>query len=344
MTDFLCIDGSQGEGGGQILRSSLSLSMLTGTPIQIEQIRAGRSKPGLMRQHLVCVQAARQTSAAVVHGDELGSTALQFTPNLISGGFHHFKIGSAGSTSLVLQTILPALLVAEQKSQITLSGGTHNSSAPSSDFLARVFVPQLRAMGADISIDTLQLGLFPAGNGTVVVNVQPRQYHGRALKPLQLLERGAQKAISAHAILASVPLKVATRELELAAKAFKIRPEHLAVRDAGRLTGPGNVFELWAEFDHVSELITSHGAKGLTAESVAQAACDQLDAYLKQGSVVGEHLADQLLLPLWLAGGGEFVTASISAHLQTNIDVINQFPGPKFAVRELKTGFWVGVV
>ncbi len=334
MREFLDIDGSSGEGGGQILRTALSLSILTQTPVRISRIRAGRAKPGLMRQHLVCVEAAAAISAAVVDGAELGATALQFTPLTLVGGTQHFKIGSAGSAMLVLQTVLPALLSAEQNSRITIEGGTHNMLAPSSSFLQRCFLPQLQKMGAEIDLEVTQLGLFPAGGGRIVVQIKPSK-----LQTLKLVERGEFQGIGAESIIASVPFSVAQRELDQVQAHYKKKLLAANAIDAGRFTGPGNVMAVWAQFAELCELVTVHGARGVSAESVARSACRELDQYLANShAVVGEHLSDQLLLPMYLAGAGEFHCAAISGHLQSNIDTINAFPGTKFSTRSDSKG------
>lgn len=321
--NMLIIDGSQGEGGGQILRTALSLAVLEQRPIRIERIRAGRAKPGLMRQHLTCVKAAAAISAADVRGSEPGSTTLEFTPNTLVGGAHHFAIGTAGSAMLVLQTILPPLLRAHEPSRITIEGGTHNMLAPSAEFITRCFLPVLHRMGADVQLDVERVGLYPAGGGRIVATIRPS-----VLRPIALDARGARRGIGAEALIAAVPEHVALREITRIADRFKLRREHVRQVDLGARTGPGNVLSVWAEFEQVSELVTAYGERGVSAEAVADSAADSLQAWLDSEAVVGEHLADQLLLPLWLAGGGHFVCGPLSEHLRTNAALINQFDGP----------------
>ena len=159
------IDGSQGEGGGQILRSALALSMCTGTPVRIENIRAGRRKTGLLRQHLACVRASKEISNATVIGDELGSATVEFWPKEIKAGNYDFAIGSAGSTSLLFQTVLPALLMADKESNVSFSGGTHNDLAPSFDFIKHCFIPALRSINIDVDADLEAYGFMPNGGG-----------------------------------------------------------------------------------------------------------------------------------------------------------------------------------
>ena len=335
--DTIEIDGALGEGGGQVLRTALSLAILLRRALRITRIRAGRAKPGLMRQHLAAVKAAQAVSAADVEGAMLGSTELHFTPRALAHGSHHIDIGSAGSGGLVLQTILPPLLRAEGDSRVAISGGTHNMLAPSTSFLQRCFLPQLAAMGADVTLEVERPGLFPSGGGRVVAHIRPC-----TLRPLQLDERGARLAIGAEAMVASVPGHVAAREIGVVAERFPQSAPNNQIRDLGGATGPGNVLSLWVQHEHVAELVTTHGERGVAAEQVAGRACDELERYLAGSAAVGEHLADQLLLPLWLAGGGRFVTAGISGHLRTNAELITAVTG--IAVRFENAGSNVRVV
>jgi RNA 3'-terminal phosphate cyclase (ATP) len=331
--NMLVIDGSHGEGGGQILRSALSLAILQRRPIRIERIRSGRAKPGLMRQHLTCVKAAAMISAADVVGDVPGSTTLEFRPNALVGGAQHFAIGTAGSAMLVLQTILPPLLRADAPSRITIEGGTHNMLAPSASFIARCFLPLLARMGADVSLEVERIGLFPAGGGRVVATIRPS-----TLQPITLEARGDRRGIGAEALVAAVPEHVALREITRVADRFKLRREQVRHVDLGSRTGPGNVLSVWAEFDRVCELVTTYGERGVSAETVADRAADALDSWLASDAVVGEHLADQLLLPMLLAGGGGFVCGEVSGHLRSNADLINTFGAARIAITALGRG------
>ncbi len=203
------LNGALGEGGGQVLRSALTLSMITGQPFSIVNIRANRPKPGLMRQHLVAVQAAAKVSDAVVTGGEVGSTTLTFAPRGLRAGDYEFAINSAGSCTLVLQTILLALLFADAPSTVRISGGTHNPMAPPAQFLQRAYLPLLARMGGQIDLQLLRSGFYPAGGGLVTASVQPCA----GLKPLTLMERGAVRSHYAEAIVAGISGGVAEREL-----------------------------------------------------------------------------------------------------------------------------------
>lgn len=309
------------EGGGQLLRTALTLSICTGTSFRMTGIRAGRPKPGLMRQHLTAVEAAAAISAAEVRGATLGSLQLEFVPGQVRAGDYHFPIGTAGSTTLVLQTVLPALLWAESHSTMHIEGGTHNPMAPSVDFLTNAFIPLLRKMGADVELKLERYGFYPAGGGSLRVDIAPGK-----LLPLTLTDRGALKSIRAQALISAVPGTVADRELAVVARRLGLGPEALEHRSIRPAVGPGNVLMISIESEHVSEVITSFGARGITSETVAERACATACAYIDQGVVVvGEHLADQILLPMALAGGGSFRTGGLTEHFCSNASLIGKF-------------------
>jgi len=315
------IDGSQGEGGGQILRSALTLSMITGQPFRLTGIRAGRAKPGLLRQHLVAVQAAAQVCGARMSPVALGASTLEFVPGPMRGGDYRFAIGSAGSSTLVLQTLLPALLHADGPSTVHVSGGTHNPMAPSVHFLQRAYGPMMEAMGARIGIELLRFGFFPAGGGEVRATVAPCFQ----LNPIELLRRGERKEGYAESFVAGVPAGVAQRELDAIASGMGWSGEQLRLRGLPGEQGPGNVLLLTLEHEHVTEVFAAFGEKSVTAEAVAKRLLGEVRRYLKSDAAVGEHLADQLLLPMALAGGGAFTATTISQHALTNAGIIARF-------------------
>ncbi len=322
------LDGSLGEGGGQILRSALSLSMLTGTPFVIERIRAGRARPGLLRQHLTAVRAAAEIACAQVSGDELGSGALQFEPRDIRGGDYRFAIGSAGSCTLVLQTLLPALWFADRPSTVTITGGTHNQAAPPADFLIHSWAPLVARMGVQQSLALQRHGFFPAGGGELRASTTPV---GR-LTPLDLTHRGDPGDLRARAIIAAHPFDVARSQVtRLGAQLVDCTPR---IHELPANEGPGNVVLIEIVHDAVTEVFSGFGRRGLDAEAVADEAIAEARSYLSSAACVGEHLADQLLLPIALAGGGRFTCTTASSHLRTNIAVIETFLPVRFDVVE----------
>ncbi|MHC4973380.1 MAG: RNA 3'-terminal phosphate cyclase [Planctomycetota bacterium] len=318
---MLLLDGAAGEGGGQILRTALGLSLVTGTPFRLTNIRAGRERPGLRRQHLTAIEAAARIGGASVEGARLHSSRIDFLPGDVAGGNHTFDVGTAGSATLVLQTVLPALLLADAPSRLVLRGGTHNPFAPPFDFLKHVFLPWLRRMGAEVDAELVRPGFFPAGGGEMRVTVQP----AARLAPVDVPERGRVVARLATAVVAHLPLTIAERELHVVAKELGWRKKELRAEERSDATGPGNALTLHVEAQHGSEVVTGFGEKGLPAERVAKRAARALKRHLAADVPVGEHLADQILVPLALAGGGSFRTLALSSHARTNAALIERF-------------------
>jgi RNA 3'-terminal phosphate cyclase (ATP) len=328
------LDGAEGEGGGQILRSSLSLSLLTGRPVRVENIRAGRERPGLLRQHLAAVRAAAAVGEARVEGAELGSRALSFAPTALRGGDYRFAVGSAGSATLVCQTVLPALLGASGASSCTFEGGTHNPMAPSADFLARAFLPALRRMGADVTLTLERHGFYPAGGGRFTLAVAPS-----ALRPVELMTRGAVTSVSVSARVAGLAYAIAEREVA-AARARLGRPCEGRAEKLRRDEGPGNVAVVTVECADATGLFAACGERAVPAEDVGRAVAEEALAWIDADVPVCEHLADQLLLPMALAGGGRFVTAAPSLHTTTNARVIERFLPVSVAMESRGAGRW----
>jgi RNA 3'-terminal phosphate cyclase (ATP) len=333
---MLEIDGSKGEGGGQILRTALSLSMVTGKPFRMTKIRANRERPGLMAQHLTAVKAAKAVCGAKVTGEEEGATELTFTPGAIGNGKFFYAVGTAGSTTLVLQTVLPALMLAPGPSTITLEGGTHNPFAPPYDFLALTFLPTLARMGPAVTAELEQYGFYPKGGGRIAVSVQPVE----RLAPLDLMERGEIVRKRARAMVSNLSMSFAIRELdiigqELGLAAADIRPEAITGIDSA-----GNVVCIEVECEQVTEVFTAFGRKGITPEEFAEEALTDAREYLAATAPVGRYLADQLLLPLALAGGGRFRTLRPTRHTATNAEVIKLFLDVRVGLAELGDGTW----
>lgn len=329
------LEGSQGEGGGQILRSALSLAMCTGQDFRIKNIRAGRQKPGLLRQHLVAVQAAAAICSARVSGAELGSKELTFAPGPVRAGNYQFSIGSAGSCTLVAQTLLPALLQADGPSQVTLQGGTHNSMAPPFHFLERSFLPLLARIGMQAEVTLERFGFYPAGGGCMVLNTSPSTDQ----MPLHLEQAGTRKTGYAEAYIAGVPAHVAKRELETLGAGMNWSEDQLLIRQLHHNEGPGNVLLVTLEHELVTHVFSAFGEKGVLAEKVAETALRNIREYLRSDAAVGEYLADQLLLPMALGKGGSFTTSTISPHTKTNMDVISRFVDVEFEIEDC-SGHW----
>lgn len=326
---MITIDGAKGEGGGQILRSSLALSLVTGTPFRIHSIRARRKKPGLMRQHLTAVIAATQIGNATTRGAELHSTELIFEPGTVAPGDYHFAVGTAGSTTLVLQTVLPPLLNAAAPSTIRVTGGTHNPLAPPYRFLAEAFLPLINRMGPNVTATLERPGFFPAGGGEITLAIVPAE----KLKPLSIETRGEIRSIIATATVAHLHRNIAERELTVIRQRIGLAEENLQVEERRDSHGPGNVVTIAVTSDALTEIFTGFGEAQRSAEKVATGVVQEARRYISSGVPVGEYLTDQLLIPLALARGGTFRTLGLSPHAQTNIEVIEEFLPVKFSVR-----------
>jgi RNA 3'-terminal phosphate cyclase (ATP) len=328
----LVLDGSAGEGGGQILRTSLALSMATGTPFVLEKIRAGRKKPGLMRQHLTCVKAAAHVSGADVEGATLGSSRVVFRPGPIVPGDHAIDIGSAGSTSLVLQTIALPLALAASPSRITVRGGTHVSWAPPFPFLEQAWLPLVRRAGAQLALELVGSGFYPAGGGEVVMTVSPSS----SFAPLHLGDTSVLRRLELRAIVAGLSEAVARRELSAAAALLADTPLDLT-SETVRSLGPGNAVWLVArdEAGGVCNVFSAIGEQGVGAEDVGGDVAKQFLAWRRTGASVEPHLADQLMLPIALAGAGSFTCNELTLHARTNIEVIRAFTGHRLRAWDL---------
>lgn len=331
---MIVIDGSYGEGGGQILRTALSLSMVTGRPFCIEKIRAGREKSGLLRQHLAAVLASGEVGKAEVDGAVLSSTSLSFKPKSIQPGDYHFVVGTAGSGTLVLQTVLPALMIANAPSRLVIEGGTHNMAAPPFDFVEKCFLPQIERMGPKVKVSLERYGFYPAGGGRFTVEIEP----AAKLARIVLDDKGESTAPVVHALVSNLSPKIALRELETAGKLLGCEDSQLHTLQTKNSTGPGNAVMVEVASTNVTEIFTAFGKIGVSAEKVARDAAEQARVYLGSRAAVAEHLADQLLLPMALCGGGSFTTTAISQHAETNMDVIARFLPVTFAVTDSDGG------
>jgi RNA 3'-terminal phosphate cyclase (ATP) len=320
---YLVIDGSRGEGGGQILRTGLALSLLLHRPVLFERIRDGRHRPGLRRQHLTAVQAAARIGRAKVSGAHLGSQSLSFSPTTIEPGTHHFRIGTAGSTTLVLQTLLPPLMLAEAPTELTLEGGTHNPGAPTFDFVHLAYLPLLNRLGPQITARIERYGFYPQGGGRIDIHIRPAP----VLSGLQLLERGPLEQRRVEAVVSHLPINIAQRELAEFMHELPWPLDTALVHEVQNAGGPGNVLTAIMQFQQVTEVCTCLGRRGLPAERVAQMLAQEVRDYLANSAPVGSYLADQLLLPLSLAAAyagreSNFVTGLLSSHSTTHIDLL----------------------
>lgn len=315
------LDGSMGEGGGQVLRTSLSLSMITGQAFRVRNIRANRQPPGLRRQHLAAVRAAAIACDAGAVLAEVGATTLEFAPGRVAGGIYDFDIGTAGSTTLVLQTLLPALLFAGQPSIVSVSGGTHNPKAPPAEFLQRAYCGVLAAMGARVEVEVERHGFYPRGGGAITACIWPCA----RLRRIDLPARGKLRQAFAQVIAARLPLQVAQRQYATVRSLLGWDDSQVRAALDPPADSPGNAVLLQVDSAHVTEVFSAVGERGVPAEAVAREAAHAARRYLASGAAVGEHLGDQLMLPMALAGGGSYTLDHVSQHAITNAEVIAHF-------------------
>ncbi len=318
---MITIDGSFGEGGGQILRTSLSLAAITGTEVRLENLRANRPKPGLMRQHLACAKAIAEICGGELEGAEVNSRELWFKPDRIRGGEYHFAIGSAGSTILLAQTVLPVLLFADAPSTITIEGGTYNDKAPAYDFFELTFLPCLRKMGVEADVEMKRVGFYPAGGGRIELNVKPV----RAWRRLSLLERGELQDALVTAIGSGLEQAILIDELQFFQTGLKDMMEFWP--DIGQVesAGPGNILLAELHYENLTEVFSVCGNFGVSRQSVAKRTAGYVKQYLSRQWVVGQFLADQLMLPMALGAGGDYLTGRPTLHAETNRAVIKRF-------------------
>lgn len=319
------IDGSFGEGGGQIIRSSLALSALTGKSVHIFNIRAGRKKPGLKTQHTMAAKAAARVCNAAVEGDKIGSSEIIFEPSDIVAGHYEFKIPTAGSMTLIAQTVLPPLMMAGGGSTILFEGGTHNPWAPPFDFLQRSFLPQLAKCGPTVKAKLERPGFFPNGGGQFTLEIQPSP----KLSGFELLTRGSAPVPKVVAMVSQLPIHIGQRECETICRKAGWSRHCSRVIDVEDPRGPGNVVLIELTSSNVNAIFTGVGKQGVKAESVASRVWREAKAHLASEAPVEEYLADQIILPMGLAAQqgqpSSFRTDTLSLHSSTHLDILKRF-------------------
>jgi RNA 3'-terminal phosphate cyclase (ATP) len=276
---MIVIDGSEGEGGGQMVRNALALSLVTDQAFRIDNIRANRSKPGLMRQHVTAIEAACAIGGAVCEGVAVGARSIVFKPGRIVAGDYRFAVGTAGSTGLVLQTILPPLLLADRPSRLTIEGGTHNIHAPPFDFIERTFLPLVGRMGPRVTARLVRHGFYPAGGGRIDIGIEPAP-----LRPVELIKRGNSVDVGATAIMALLDNDIGVRELASARAVLNWPEPAFRLERLSDPLGPGNVLLLEATFEHVTEIVTGFGQLGVPAQKIGNEAASRMMGYLKSSA------------------------------------------------------------
>ncbi len=344
----IVIDGSFGEGGGQVLRTALTLSLLTGRDLQISNIRAGRKRPGLLRQHLTCVKAAIKISGGQATGVKPGSTELYFKPGQVLAGDYHFAIGTAGSTSLVCQTIFLPLALTGQTSRITFEGGTHNGMSPSVTFLDKSWLPIMKGIGIDTILSLEKYGFYPAGGGRWTLTINPMAIAQTQVLSFPVLCPPIPEylfdTLKATVLLSRLRRSVATDEIAEVQQqtGMEETASEVIVTDS---SGPGNSVILTTDGSQsvvpgFSYCFEETGDINLAEKKVAQRVSQRYLGFVNSNAQIDEHLADQLLLPMLVAGSGEFTTTKLSSHTITNIAIIEQIQDCSFTVEGLPQGLW----
>ncbi|MBR2839646.1 MAG: RNA 3'-phosphate cyclase [Kiritimatiellae bacterium] len=337
MKDFIEIDGSQGEGGGQVLRTSLTLSAVTGRPVRIEKIRAGREKPGLKRQHLTCVRAVAEICGAKTSEVEVGSGELEFIPGEIKGGEYRFAVGTAGSVTLVAQTVLPVLLKADSPSSVTITGGTHVPFAPIWEYFVDTYLPELRRMGVRVEAELDACGFYPAAGGVARLRVWPIA-GGASPSGYELSDLGEYRGGKIVGVVSAIPDSIAEAEVGIVGE--QLRELGLA-QETRRVEsfGPGNYCYARLDYERASVVVSSVGTYSKSRKAVAHEVVRDVLEFVKSGKACEKHLADQLLVPLELFVGGHSYydpgfewrpnwaldVQKETQHYTTNRDVIAKF-------------------
>ncbi|UCE99875.1 MAG: RNA 3'-terminal phosphate cyclase [Planctomycetota bacterium] len=337
-TKTVFVDGSTGEGGGQILRTSLALACITGKSLHIENIRAARRNPGLAKQHLSCVQAACQISNGKCRGATQGSRILDFQPSPVQSGDFYFDIGSAGSATLVSQTVLPALFLADKPSTITVTGGTHNPLAPPFDFICETFLPAIATAGFCGNCKRIKHGFFPAGGGKIIFDIQPWQEQSH--QTINLCKPSKQFQIHARIYIAKLPPHIAQRQQKLLLQSeLDIQNiEHVEVTDSD---GPGNCVMIRLCDSVRTTVFTAFGMRGKPSQEVISEAVNLAEDFMASGAAIDRFLADQLLLYMAIAKAGSYTTNELSTHLLTNMEIIKKFLPVTFQVDKAKDAYKV---
>ncbi len=323
------IDGSFGEGGGQILRTALSLSCITGRSLKLFNIRKGRKKPGLMPQHITCVNAAAKICNSEVRGNEKGSTELNFIPGKVKSGDYFFDIKTAGSCSLVLQTLIPPLVFADRPSRVKIRGGTHVPFSPTYHYIAEVFLPVLNKIGIRTESFINRYGFYPKGGGEVYFRIFPVE----KIKGLSVISRGELLSLQGYSGVSKLPISIAERQRDPVLRELSPLSADVQILDVSSF-GEGTFIFLKGEYENILTGFSSLGKKGKPAEDVGKEVADRFINFYKTSACLEPHLADQIVIYLGFAHeNSSFTTSSITQHLITNLWVIEKFLHIRYEIK-----------
>jgi RNA 3'-terminal phosphate cyclase (ATP) len=323
-----CLEGY--EAGGQILRVALALSAILKKSFKIQNIRAGRPKPGLQPQHLTCVNAINEITGGEIEGNTIGSMEIFFKPETIKGGNYTFDTGTAGSVTLLAQSILPIMLFANNESHIILRGGTHVSWSPTVDYFEHVFLPLVKKLGAKVYFKINRYGWYPRGKGEIELEIKPSKLRG-----INLVQRGRLKCIKGVCAYSKLDINIPEREISAACE---ILPEMRAADVTivkKEAASPGTALTLWADYENTIIGVEALGAIGKSAETVGYEAASYLKEELTHDAAVDKHMSDQLLIFLSLAEGNSYISIpELTSHAKTCTWLIPQFTGVEFKINK----------
>jgi RNA 3'-terminal phosphate cyclase (ATP) len=335
--DVLEIDGSYGEGGGQLVRTAVALAAITGTRIRVANIRAKREKPGLAAQHIAAIRAVAGLCAADVEGLAIGAESIEFAPRAFTGGEFRFEVGTAGSVALVAQALMPVMVAGHTPSRVRIGGGTDVRQAPPVDYLRYVLFPLLEHMGVRATMEVVRRGYYPRGGGEVALSVEPAE-----LTPAIFGVPGGERAVRGVAHVANLDEKIAARMRKSALERLALG----GLRDAAIDTcvvgpleakGRGGAIVVWARSDATVVGAARVAERGVRAEELGEAVATELAVDLLNGAALDVHAADQILPFLALAGGGGFTTRTFSSHARTASWLIERFLPVRFATEQRGT-------
>lgn len=331
--EFLEIDGSYGEGGGQLLRTAIALSCITNRPVKVHNIRGKRPNPGLQHQHMTALRAAVEISKADVKGLSIGSTTVFFKPGEISGGKYEFDIKTAGSVTLVMQAILPILCFAKEPSEVTILGGTDVPWSPTIDYFKYVVIENLRKLGIDASVDLIKRGHYPKGGGKVILKVKPVN----KIVPISSTYRGNIIAVYGISHCTNLPNHIAIRQAKAAINVIKSEVKNVELKEeVSQGLGPGSGIALWAEIENGFRIgADALGAKGKSAEDVGKEAGVKLLEELRSGMAIDRHMGDMMILYMAIAGGLQMGVSSLTLHAETMIWLTEKFFNIKWNIERM---------
>ena len=340
---MLNIDGSYGEGGGQILRNAVALSVLTNTPVEIKNIRNNRPNPGIKPQHYIAIKSIQTLCNAETNGLEVGSSNLKFSPGKIKGGNYKFDIGTAGSIPLVFQACILSSLNIKEPVSISVTGGTDVKWAPSIDYFRYVFLPLLQKMGLSVETQLIKRGYYPKGGGESEITIKPVS----DLKPLKLNDEQIFEKVDGIINISNLPEHISIRMKRYAIKTLLKKNLSASINiDKVDSLSQGTGITLWTKSKKTILGSTFLGERGVSSEIIGETVANELIREIDAGSTVDLHAFDQLLPYMAIArskGISSCIVSNISSHAQTNMWLLKQFFDVDFKLSQTDDNLLVNI-